>query len=79
MTGVTICWDALDGADSYRVYRKIATGWKRLETVQGTSYTDTGTRSGSSYTYTVRGRKADLSLIHISGRRSRKSPLCAGL
>ena len=59
MTGVTICWDALDGADSYRVYRKIATGWKRLETVQGTSYTDTGTRSGSSYTYTVRGRKAD--------------------
>ena len=41
--GVTVKWDALEGADSYQIYRKTAdTGWTLLETTQdaNTSYTE---------------------------------------
>lgn len=52
--GVTLSWDAVDGAPSYAVFRKLSTGWKRLANTAKTSYTDTTIRYSARYTYTVR-------------------------
>lgn len=55
--GVTVTWEKADGADDYRVYRKVPGGsWKRIaDNVTTTSYTDTTAKSGTDYIYTVRG------------------------
>ncbi|MCD7761231.1 MAG: hypothetical protein LUH16_05590 [Clostridiales bacterium] len=56
-TGVRIKWSSVDGASSYRVYRKISGGsWKLLATTTKTQYDDTDTlTTGTTYLYTVRG------------------------
>lgn len=54
--GVTVSWDAVDGAAGYRLYRKpIAGSWARLfdETTE-TSYLDASAESGMLYAYTLR-------------------------
>ncbi|MCD8383082.1 MAG: hypothetical protein LUC30_09290, partial [Clostridiales bacterium] len=58
-TGVTVTWNKVTGATSYRVYRKVSGGsWKTLTTVSGStlSYMDTAVAddSGTTYYYTVR-------------------------
>ena len=56
--GITVTWQAADGAAEYRVYRKDAvnTKWKALtSSATGTSYTDKTAVVGVQYTYTVRG------------------------
>ena len=59
----------VQGADYYRIYRRIAgtktDGW--LEETEETGYTDTGVMPGTSYEYTVCGCHVgyQLSLIHI--------------
>ena len=59
--GITVTWQAANGAASYTVYRK-ATGtnnWAIVaNAVNGVSYTDSTAQAGVSYTYTVRGRAA---------------------
>ncbi len=58
-TSITVKWDAVDGATSYVVYRKLVGGnWAVLKTVTSTSYTDKSVVSGKNYHYTVKARNA---------------------
>lgn len=56
--GVQITWSETAGAQGYRIYRKTADGTvKSIKTVSGgstVSYTDTGAKSGTLYSYTVK-------------------------
>ena len=59
--GVQIKWIKVDGANSYRVYRKTKdTNWTVLARgVTGTSYTDETAENGVTYYYTVRALDGD--------------------
>ena len=57
--GLRISWDAVKGADKYRVYYKGRSGWVRFGETDGTSYIDDDVHSGSTYTYTVRALNKD--------------------
>ena len=59
--GVQIKWIKVDGANSYRVYRKTKdTNWAVLARgVTGTSYTDETAENGVTYYYTVRALDGD--------------------
>ena len=52
--GVRISWDAVGGAQKYRVYYRGRNGWTRMADTAETSYIDTDVVSGATYTYTVR-------------------------
>ena len=53
--GITVTWNAVSGATTYRVYRKTGSGgWTALKDVTGTGYTDTAVTGGTTYTYTVK-------------------------
>ena len=53
--GIQISWTAMDGAGSYRVYRRVEGGsWKTLKTTTSTSYLDTTGQPGVTYEYGVR-------------------------
>ena len=55
VTGVKVTWGAVKGAGSYRVYYKTGSGgWTKAGTTAETSYTVTGLRSGTKYSFTVR-------------------------
>ena len=55
VSGVTVKWEAVEGAESYRVFRKSGNGgWKKVGLTSETSFTDTTAASGTVYTYTVR-------------------------
>ena len=60
-SGITVTWNAADGAAQYRVYRKDAANpkWKGLANVTDTSWTDKTAAAGVTYTYTVRGIGSD--------------------
>ena len=56
-TSVNVKWKAADGAEGYRLYRKVKGGsWKRIAEVDAktTSWKDTGLTCGQKYIYTVR-------------------------
>ena len=58
--GVMVKWNAVSGAEKYRVYYKTAsTSWKSGGDTTGTSQTVTGLQSGTEYTFTVRCVTAD--------------------
>ena len=59
--GITVTWQAADGAAKYNVYRKDAanTKWVIVATVSGTSHVDKTAKAGVKYTYTVRGVASD--------------------
>ena len=53
--GIEITWKAMEGAGSYRVYRRTEGGsWKTLKTTTSTSYVDTTGTPGATYEYGVR-------------------------
>ena len=53
--GIEITWSAVEGAGSYRVYRRTPGGsWKFLKTTAGTSYVDDSGHPGTTYEYAVR-------------------------
>ena len=53
--GVKISWNAVKGADRYRVYYKNSQGgWTRLGETSSTSMLDDDVAEGHTYTYTVR-------------------------
>ena len=52
--GIKIVWNAVDGADLYRVCYQTEDGWMKLADVRGTEYVDTTARTGHTYTYSVR-------------------------
>ncbi len=65
-TGVKVTWKAIDGATSYKVYRKTYStktkkygSWKTCGTVKSTSYVDTNAKSGTKYIYTVKAFNGD--------------------
>ena len=66
-TGVKVTWGAIDGAESYKVYRKTYStktkkygSWKTCGTVTTTSYVDTKAKSGTKYVYTVKALNGDV-------------------
>ncbi len=58
--GVKVTWNAVGGAEKYRVYARTgAGGWTRIAETAGTSYEWTGAESGTEYYYTVRAFDAE--------------------
>ena len=59
--GVKLSWNAVSGAEKYRVFRKDSNSgsWGRLGDVASTSFTDTSVEANGSYIYTVRCVSAD--------------------
>lgn len=58
--GVAMNWDAVEGAELYRVFRRDSSGkWTRLGVTDQTGYIDKTAVSGSLYDYTVRCLSAD--------------------
>ncbi len=57
-SGAIISWSALNGAENYGVYRKLAVadeqGWQLIANVEGTNYSDKTAGSGIEYNYKVR-------------------------
>lgn len=66
--GVTIGWEKVTGAETYRVYRRTsATGsWTQLTEMSGLSYTDKTAKSGTTYYYTVRAYAGSNSSRYVS-------------
>ena len=58
--GINITWNALEGAEKYRVYYRSANGWKRLGETAENHYLVQNVSSGSTYTFTVRCISEDL-------------------
>lgn len=56
--GVLVSWDAVSGADGYRIYRKSTGSWAAIGESTSTSYTDTSAVGGTTYYYTVRAMKS---------------------
>lgn len=53
--GVTISWDAISGAEKYRLYRYTSgSELTVITTTSSTSYTDTSVKSGTTYYYRLR-------------------------
>ena len=54
-SGVVISWDAVPGAQGYRIFYKVNGGsWKKLADTKEAGYTWTGAQSGNTYGFTVR-------------------------
>lgn len=57
--GVAVTWNAVDGATSYTVYRRLVGGnWQVIKVTSSTKFTDTTVVSGKTYQYTVKARNA---------------------
>ena len=55
IAGTLIKWNAVTGAENYRVFRKVGNGsWMAIGTTTSTSFTDKTAVKGTKYTYTVR-------------------------
>ena len=57
--GVMLRWDAIQGAESYRLFYRNNGTWSRMAVTKDNYLLDTDVRSGNSYTYTVRCVTAD--------------------
>ncbi len=68
--GVNVKWNYVFGANSYNVYRKTAkSNWGKIGNTEGTTYTDTKAKSGTTYIYTVRAcRASSLSKYDTEGK-----------
>lgn len=51
--GVKISWNAIDGADYYRVYSKSLNGWREINSVHKNYYVDNSVGEGYEFTYAV--------------------------
>jgi hypothetical protein len=51
---VKLSWKMIDDATGYRVYIKDGSSWKALKTTTSNSYTVTGLKSATQYTFAVR-------------------------
>lgn len=55
--GIKVYWDKVNGAEKYRIYRKVnGSNWVRIKDVSASKliYTDTDVMAGAKYNYTVR-------------------------
>lgn len=63
-SGIRVIWQAVSGADVYRVFRKVSGGaWSRVADVTSTSYLDNKAAENTKYLYTVRCVGADGSYV----------------
>jgi fibronectin type 3 domain-containing protein len=53
---ITLSWNAVPTATSYRVYRATTGSFTRIATISTTSYTNTGLGNATTYKYYVRAR-----------------------
>lgn len=51
---IDITWNAVTGAEKYRVYVKTDAGWKNIGVTDGNSFVFEGAEMGKSYTFTLR-------------------------
>ena len=69
--GQRVCWNAVDGADCYRVYVSTDSGWKAVADTAVNAYVNPNAVSGQKYSYTVRcwsrERRAPLSFYNRRG------------
>ena len=70
--GVKISWNAVGGAEKYRVFYYGSKGWTKLTDTTETSFIDTDVSSNHNYKYTVRCINADGS-AYTSDYRAGKS------
>jgi len=76
-TGVKVTWGKITGAKTYVVYRSVYTngawsGWTKIKSgVTGTSYTDTGVKSGTTVRYTVKGVSGNYASICKTGNTTK--------
>ena len=52
--GAKLSWISYPSASVYRVYYRTSSGWNRIASVSGLSYTDTTVKNGETRVYTVR-------------------------
>lgn len=65
--GVSISWNKVTGAEKYRVYIKVTdTAWEKIGETTSESFTWSGAKSGTKYTFTVRCISSD-GKAHTSG------------
>ena len=57
--GVKLTWNAVPGAEKYKLMVKTDSGWKTIWNTVKTSYTWTGAESGKTYTFAIRCTTAD--------------------
>ena len=58
-TSVTLNWNAVPGADGYRVYRKTSSGWLTLGHTTRLTYTENSLKANTKYTYAVKAYVLD--------------------
>ncbi len=49
-----LSWSAVEGASGYEVWRKSGSGFTKINTVSGTSYSDAGLTAGTAYCYYIK-------------------------
>lgn len=52
--GVRLKWDAIEGVNKYRVYRRSSNDWLRIAETNDTEFLDSKIDAGETYTYTIR-------------------------
>ncbi len=69
--GIKIVWGAVEGADSYRIYHRMANGsWQYLGTTTQRTFIDTNVKHGYWYAYTVRAvNEAGYSDFYATGNK----------
>lgn len=69
-SGAKVSWEAVAGAENYRLYRKVPGGsWSTVKNTAGTSFTDTSVKANQIYVYTVRvmGTDKPVSAYDVDG------------
>ncbi len=67
---IKLAWDAVAGAESYRIYLKTDSGWTKLADTDKTALTVSNPTSGKAYTFTARamdGKGKHLSYYYTDG------------
>ena len=58
-SGVSVKWNAIEGAAKYRLYSKSGSSWAKITDTTSTSYLDKNVKNGAAYTYTIRAMDAN--------------------
>ncbi|WP_407382610.1 hypothetical protein [Ruminococcus sp.] len=58
-SGVSVKWNAIEGASQYRLYYKSGSSWTKVVDTAGTSYLDRNVKVNTAYTYTIRAMDAN--------------------
>ena len=68
-----IVWKPVEDAGCYRIYRNEGAGWVRIDSCEGTTYTDENVVSGKTYSYRVRAFDAEQTTILSAYQATGKS------